>query len=60
MLSFNEKEKVTIPASEYNLLKEVYSQFKKQALLFRIMEAERNLKSKRVKKTNIDEFIGKI
>ena len=60
MLAFNEKEKVTIPASEYNLLKEVYNQFKKQTLIFRIIEAERNLKSKKVKKVKIDEFIGKI
>ena len=60
MLAFNEKEKVTIPTSEYNLLKEVYNQFKKQTLIFRIIEAERNLKSKKVKKVKIDEFIGKI
>ena len=60
MLAFNEKEKVTIPVSEYNLLKEVYNQFKKQTLIFRIIEAERNLKSKKVKKVKVDEFIGKI
>ena len=60
MLAFNEKEKMTISTSEYNLLKEVYNQFKKQALLFRMMEAERNLKSEKVKKVKIDEFIGKI
>ena len=60
MLAFNEKEKVTIPVSEYNLLKEVYNQFKKQALIFRIIEAERHLKSQKVKKVKIDEFIGKI
>jgi hypothetical protein len=60
MFTLNEKEKVTIPVSEYNLLKEVYNQFKKQALLFRIIETERNLKSKKVKKTSIDEFIKKI
>lgn len=60
MLAFNEKEKVAIPVSEYNLLKEVYNQFKKQTLIFRIIEAERNLKSKKVKKARIDEFIGKI
>ena len=46
--------------SEYNLLKEVRNQFTKQAVLFRIMEAEKNLKSKKVKKTSIDKFIGKI
>ena len=59
-LNENEKEKITIPISEYNLLKELYNQFTKQALLFRIMEAEKNLKSKKVKKTSIDEFIKKI
>ena len=58
-LNENEKEKITIPMSEYNLLKELRNQFTKQALLFRIMEAEKNLKSKKVKKTNIDKFIGK-
>ena len=60
MTLINEKENVTIPVSEYNLLKEVYSQFKKQALLFRIMEAERNLKTKKCKKMQIDKFIEKI
>ncbi|MEA1937125.1 MAG: hypothetical protein U9N04_03365 [Patescibacteria group bacterium] len=60
MLAFNEKEKVIIPVSEYNLLKEVYGQFKKQALLFRIIEAEKNLKSKKVRKTDIDKFIEKV
>jgi len=60
MSSISEKEKVTIPVTEYNLLKEIYSQFKKQALLFRIVEAERNLKSAKVKKEKTDEFIDKI
>ena len=60
MLAFSEKEKVTIPMIEYNLLKEVYDQFEKQAMLFRIAEAERKLTSKKVKTMKVDEFIGKI
>ncbi|MCK5413028.1 MAG: hypothetical protein KAI57_01495 [Candidatus Pacebacteria bacterium] len=60
MAILNEKEEITIPMSEYNLLKELRNQFTKQALLFRIMEAERNLKSKKVKKMSIDKFIEKI
>ena len=55
-----EKKDVTIPKSEYNLLKEVYSQFRKQALLFRIIEAERNLKNGKVKKMSSDAFIKSI
>ena len=60
MLAFSEKEKVTIPIIDYNLIKELYDQFAKQAMLFRIAEAERNLKSKKVQKMKVDEFIGKI
>ena len=55
-----EKEDITISKSEYNLLKEVYSQFKKQALLFRIIEAEKNLKKGKVKKMSSDTFIKNI
>ena len=58
--TLNREQKIEIPLMEYNLLKEAYRQFKRQALLFRIMEAEENLKKKRVKKMNIDKFIEKI
>lgn len=60
MANIKEKEKITIPRSEYNLLKEAYDQFSKQALLLRIFNAEKNLKNNAVKKVEIDEFIEKI
>ncbi len=52
-----EREEITIPKSEYNLLNEVYNQFKKQALLFRIIEAERNLKRGKVEEMNFSKFV---
>lgn len=55
-----EKENITIPKSDYDLLKEVYNQFKKQALLFRIIEAESNLKRGKTEKISSDEFIKSI
>ena len=55
-----EKENITIPKSEYNLLNEVYNQFKKQALLFRIIEAERNLKRGKVDEMSSEAFIKNI
>ncbi len=54
------KKRIEIPLVEYNLLREVYRQFKKQALLLRIVEAEENLKRKRVKEIDIDKFIKNI
>lgn len=60
MANLKEKEKITISKSEYNLLKEAYDQFNRQALLLRIFNAEKNLKNNVVKKVNIDEFIDKI
>ena len=58
--TINQKEKIEIPLLEYKLLKETYRQFKKQALLFRILEAEENLKKKRVREEKINNFIGRI
>lgn len=58
--TLNQKQKIEIPLMEYNLLREAYRQLKKQVLLFRIIEAEENLKKKKVKKINIDKFIEKI
>ena len=55
-----EREEITIPKSEYDLLNEVYNQFKKQALLFRIIEAERNLKRGKVEEMSSDAFIKSI
>ena len=54
------KQKIEISVVEYNLLKEVYSQFKKQNFLLKIMNAEENLKKKKVKKMDIDKFIKDI
>ena len=51
---------VKIPRLEYELLKEAYRQLKKQALILRILEAEENLKKKKVKEMDIDKFIKKI
>lgn len=56
----NIKEKITIYKSEYDLLNEVYEQFRRQALLMRVIESEKNLKDKKVKKMSIDKFIEKI
>jgi len=58
--ALNQKQKIEVPLMEYNLLREAYRHLKKQALLFRIIEAEENLKKKKVKKVNIDKFIEKI
>lgn len=58
--SFQTKEKVTISKLEYDLLNEVYKQFKRQFLLMRIMEAEENVKDGKVKKVSVDEFIKSI
>ena len=51
------QQKIEIPVMEYNLLKEVYNQFRKQTLLLRIIDAEENLKKGKVKKLGITEFI---
>jgi len=45
---------VSVPAEEYNLLKEIYQTVKRQNFLLRIDEAERNLKKGRVKKIEMD------
>jgi len=44
--ALNREQKIEIPLMEYNLLKGAYRQFKRQTLLFRIIEAEENLKKK--------------
>ncbi len=51
---------VSVPAEEYNLLKEIYQTVKRQNFLLRIDEAERNFKKGRVKKVEIDSFIRSI
>jgi len=51
---------VQVPLSEYNILKEIYKTYKRQKFLFRIDEAENNLRKGKVKKIKIDEFIDNI
>jgi hypothetical protein len=54
------KEMIEIPKDEYNMLKEIYKTVKRQKLLFRIEEAEKNLRAGKVKKVTVDEFINNI
>jgi hypothetical protein len=60
MAFLNTREKITIYKSEYDLLSEIYEQFRRQALLMRVIESEKNLKYKKVKKMSVDKFIEKI
>jgi hypothetical protein len=54
------KEMVKIPKDEYKILREIYKTVKRQKLLLRIEEAEKNLRLGKVEKTSIDEFIDNI
>ena len=54
------KDYVKIPTQEYNLLKEVYRTVKRQALLVRIDEAERNLSLGKTKVISVRDFIHSI
>ena len=51
------KEMVEIPKDEYRILKEIYKTVKRQRLLFRIDEAEKNFRKGKVEKTSVDDFI---
>ena len=51
------KQMIEIPKDEYKILKEVYKTVKRQRLLFRIEEAEKNLRLGRVEKMSVDRFI---
>ncbi|MBF8251436.1 MAG: hypothetical protein HW382_1064, partial [Deltaproteobacteria bacterium] len=42
---------------EYGFLKELHKTVKRQQFLFRLEEAEKNLKAGKVKKISIDKFI---
>jgi len=53
------KNYVKIPKQEYNLLKEVYRTVKRQALLVRLDEAERNLSTGKIKTISVKGFIVK-
>jgi len=54
------KDYIKIPKREYNLLKEVYRTVKRQALLVRIDEAERNLSMGKTKTISVRDFINNI
>ena len=54
------EETVTVPKQEYEILKELYKTIKRQNFLLRIAEAEKNLKSGKVKKVSIEKFIESI
>ena len=51
---------VKIPKQEYNLLKEVYRTVKRQAFLFRLDEAEKNLVAGKTKKMSMEDFITSV
>jgi len=54
------KQMIEIPKDEYKILKEVYKTVKRQRLLFRIEEAEKNLRLGRVEKVSVGDFIDNI
>ncbi len=51
------RETVVVPKEEYRILKEIYRNVKRQQFLIRLDEAEKNLKSGKVKKVSMDEFL---
>jgi hypothetical protein len=51
------KQTVEIPMDEYKILKEVYKTVKRQRLLLRIEEAEKNLRMGKVEKMPVNDFI---
>ncbi len=54
------KEIVEIPKDEYRILKEIYKTVKRQRLLFRIEEAEKNFRMGKGEKISVDDFIKNI
>ena len=54
------KEMVEIPKDEYKILKEIYKTVKRQRLLFRIEEAEKNFRAGKAEKISVDDFIENI
>ena len=54
------KEMVEIPKDEYKILKEIYKTVKRQRLLFRIEEAEKNFRMGKVEKMSVDDLIENI
>ncbi len=47
---------VMIPRDEYRILREMYKTVKRQQFLFRLEEAEKNLKNRKVKKVSVEAF----
>jgi hypothetical protein len=54
------KDYIKIPKQEYDLLKEVYRTVKRQTLLLRLDEAEKNLAAGKTKTVSVDELINSI
>jgi len=51
---------MVILKEEYGLLKELYKTVKRQQFLFRLEEAEKNLKAGKIKKVSAEKFIEDI
>lgn len=51
---------INIPEDEYKLLKELYKTVKRQQFLLRLEDAEKNLRSGKVKKVSLDKFIASL
>lgn len=51
---------VAVPKQEYKFLKEMYKTVKRQMFLFRMEEAEKNLRTGKIKKVSVDTFIDGI
>lgn len=47
---------VTVSKNEYNFLKEMYKTVKRQKFLFRMEEAEKNLKAGKTKKSKLGKI----
>jgi len=55
-----ERDMVMLPKDEYRILKELYKTVKRQNFLFRLEESEKNLKTGKIKKVSVKDFIGGI
>ncbi len=60
MSKIAKEDTVTIPKEEYKLLREIYNTVKRQNLLLRIEEAEKNLRLGKIKKITVEDFIANI
>lgn len=55
-----ENEYISVPKTQYIILKNIYELNKKQLDLTRIYEVEENLKNWNYKKVKVDDFINSI